>query len=191
MAGPYPFGGTIYDIAGVAVTDDTTTVLAINVTKSTSNNRVTTSDTTDPVDGSYAVDMANLQDETGTDVEYSDGDAIQLHVFDANGSYYAGERATINISEGPPSTTNIYLHPGSPHLGTCRLLGGFANNQSGAALYFDIYDIENDAKVCRVNVATVASAALPLSVVGREIPGGMCIVYSGTTQGISFVRSVK
>lgn len=187
----YLIGGIVYNILGNADTSGTATVIAINVTKSTSEgSRVSVSGTTDPTDGSYALDMADETDENGNAVAYEDGDKLQIHTYDVDQSYYAGERHTLDISAGAPDF-NLYLHPGGPHLGDCRLLGGFANNESTSASYFDIYDIENDAKVCRVNVATVSVESLPLSVVGRKMPGGMCIVYSGTDQAISFVRSVK
>lgn len=188
---PYPIGGTIYDHAASAVTDATTTVIAINVTKSISEGtRVSTSIVTDATDGSYAIDLANETNEAGTVVAYADGDKIQILSYDANRRYYACKRHTVDISAGAPAI-DIYLQPGPPHLQTERFLGGFASNSHSSATYFHIYDIERDALVCRVDCVANSTSAMPTSVIGVRIKGGMCIVYPGTEQYIHFIRSVK
>jgi len=192
LADPYPIGGTIRDIDGNKIADNTTTVIAIDITKSTSNNRVSTSCVTDPTDGSYALDLANLVDKDETSIDYSNEDRIQIVAYDADDRYYACERHTVDTGSAAP-VIDIYLHSGPSHLGRVRYLGGFASNANSSATYFHIYDMEKDALIARIDIGANTTVSLPTSIIGTEIKGGMCIVYDGdgTNAYTSFVRSVK
>lgn len=193
MVQPYPLGGKIYGITGSAVTDATTEVLIINVTRSVAEGeRVLTSGNTDPTDGAWALDLSALATADGTLVDWVDGDKLQIFTYDENGRYYSCRRHTVDASNNPhPVPLDLYFHVGQKHLRSGKITGGWVSNISTSTQYFELYNVEDDSLICRVQCALSSTSPLPAGIIGVPYYGGLCIVYETGTQNIHFVRAVK
>ena len=174
----YPITGTVTDVDGTTTLTSGTVVL-INTNLS---ERVTESLESD---GSFSVDAAN------TESEYSNGDVLQVVIYDSDQVKSTEFRHTIDTGLTGYDTGTLYMHWTKPILGEARLLAVVISNKSDSAEYtVDFYDRENDYKILSCDVGPNNTVSPNLGFKGLAFESGICVIREVDTANTVEVQMV-
>lgn len=178
---------TAYSISGVAYDVDGSTKMTsgyVTVFNTTNNEQETGSIESD---GSFGVDIANMT------TDYSNGDKLQVVVYDTNKVKSTEFRHTVDTSGEGYNVGNVYLHWTIPIMEESTLLALVLSNKDDSAEYtVDFYRRSDDSKLlsCDVGVNTTLSPNLGFK--GIKFANGICVIREvDTANTIEVVMVVK
>jgi hypothetical protein len=121
-------------------------------------------------DGSFSIDIANLTSA------YSNGDGLQVVIYNSRASKSTEFRHTVNTGLPGYDAGTLYMHWTKPILGTATVVGGVMSNKSAGALTVDFYDRKYDDKKLSLDVPATNSISIPMLFKGIEFEEGICII---------------
>jgi hypothetical protein len=161
---PYPITGIVKDVDG-STTFYPGSVKVFDVTLGE------ILDGTVASDGSFSVDIANLTSA------YSNGDALQVIVYNSALTKSTEFRHTVNTGLPGYDAGTLYMHWTKPFMGTATLMAGVFSNKNDSNEYtIDLYDRASDAKLLSADVLPNSPFSFSLLFKGIPFDRGICII---------------
>lgn len=161
----YPISGVVYDTDGTTKMTSGIVVL-INTTL---DERI--SDESIESDGSFSVDAAN------TTTEYSNGDKLQVLIYNSNNTKSTEFRHTLDTGETGYNKGDVYMHWTQSVLRTARLKSLVVSNKHDSNEYtVDLYNREDDEVLLTIDVGTNDTKSIFLGLEGLKFDGGICVI---------------
>lgn len=167
---------TPYSISGIAYDVDGTTKMTsgyVTVFDTTLNENITGDIESD---GSFSVNIANL-----TSV-YSNGDKLQIVVYDMNRVKSTEFRHTVDTTGEGYNMGDVYLHWTVPIMEESRLIALILSNKDDSAEYtVDLYRRSDDSKLLSCDVGPNTSFSPSLGFKGILFANGICVIRETDT----------
>ena len=159
---PYSITGLIVDVDGsTAMSSGSIKVIDVTLGESVSGSLAS--------DGSFNIDIANLTSE------YSNGDALQVVIYNSRMTKSTEFRHTVDTGLPGYNAGTLYMHWTKPFLGTATIIGGVISNKSAGALTVDFYDRKYDDKKLSCDIPATDTIPIPMLFKGVEFEEGICI----------------
>ncbi len=160
----YIISGLAYDTGGSAPTSAEAGLWHIEIYDITLGQNITG---TVASDGSFSADLANLTSE------FSDGDRLQVVIYNTRRSKSTEFRHTVDSSQAGHDFGTLYMHWTEPSLlgdrdNPVKTVSGMLSNKTAGALTIDLYDRKNDDKIPENNTILVPTDFI--------FEGGICII---------------
>lgn len=174
----YPITGVVVDVDGsTKMSSGTVTLIDVTLGERISE-RIES-------DGSFSLDVANLT------TQYSDGDKLQVVIYDSDKVKSTEFRHTLDTNLTGYDAGTLCMHWTSPVLEDCTLTGIVISNKNDSNEYtVDLYDRESDSKILTFDVGTDTSFSPNLLFKGVKFEGGICVIREVDTANTVEVQMI-